>query len=141
MFWGVIGFYPHPALTLPRIPAPNLLVLLSYTYELLSAKALGDSSPFSLYVAHTCQSRSFSLPPKGPIPVTSQWCTLTSRDVSKSLQLLPGALKPASPYVHSRSLSPWHFNSANGQIQSFMGPRMSATHHPLFPCQFRHLCF
>lgn len=105
---GCHWLFPMPGVNPPRPSSPQptfIHVTVSYMYELLSTKALRDSSPFSLHMAHNSQSPSFCLLPEGPIPVTFQWCVLTSKAVSNSLQFLPGALKPGSSYFQSRSQS------------------------------------
>ena len=105
---GCHWLFPMPGVNPPRPSSPQptfIHVTVSYMYELLSTKASRDSSPFSLHMAHNSQSPSFCLLPEGPIPVTFQWCVLTSKAVSNSLQFLPGALKPGSSYFQSRSQS------------------------------------
>lgn len=143
MFWGCHWFSPIPGVNPPRPSSPQptfIHVTVSYMYELLSAKASRDSSPFSLRMAHNSQSPSFPWLPEGPIPVTFQWCVLTSEAVSNSLQLLPGALSPAHPMSRAETSLCGISTQQMGKIQALMGPGMSATYH-LFSCQFRHLCF
>lgn len=140
---GCHWLFPMPGVNTPRPSSPQptfIHVTVSYMYELLSAKASRDSSPFSLRVARNSQSPSFCSLPEGPIPVTFQWCVLTSKAVSNSLQFLPGALKPGSSYFQSRSQSLWDFNSANGQNPGFYGS-WDVCHILPFSYHFRHLCF